>query len=84
MIDTIPTFGNLYKMDKLVRNFQLKEGLAAETSGGLLIVMEANVVQPFIDKLKSEHNIESWDIGYVTNGSKKVIIKQDAKFIENW
>lgn len=80
----IPTFGNLYKMDKLVRNFRIKEGLAAETSGGLLIVMEKNVVKPFIDRLRSEYNIESWDIGYVSKGSKRAIIKEDAKFIEKW
>lgn len=47
-------------MDNLVRNFKLKEGLAAETSGGLLIVLDKNVVENFQDDLRNEYGIESW------------------------
>lgn len=40
LIHTIPVIGNLHQLDGLVRNFKMKEGLAAETSGGLMIVIK--------------------------------------------
>lgn len=36
-------YGNLYQLDKLVRNFKIKEGLSAETSGGLMIILENSI-----------------------------------------
>ena len=47
-IHTLPVMGNLYKFDKLVRDFKMKKGLAAETSGGLLIVLKNNITEEFI------------------------------------
>jgi len=35
----MPVIGNFYKVDGLVRNFRMKEGFSAETSGGLLVVI---------------------------------------------
>ena len=47
LIERLPIFGNMHKLDKIVRDFKLKEGYAAETSGGLFIVMNKDIVEEF-------------------------------------
>lgn len=82
VIEKMPVYGYMHKLDKIVRDFKLKEGFAAETSGGLFIVMSEKIADEFQEKLKLEHGIESWNIGYVAKGSKKTVIKEDLEFIE--
>lgn len=36
VIDTLPVFKNLFKVEKVVRDFGLMKGVSAETSGGVL------------------------------------------------
>ncbi len=82
LIHTFPVFGNLWKLDNLVRNFKLEEGLAAETSGGLLIVMDKKIVDKFKEILFEQYGIESWEIGEVVKGSKKFIKSNKFSFLE--
>jgi hypothetical protein len=37
VIEELPIFKDIYKIEGIARNFRMKEGLSAETSGGLLI-----------------------------------------------
>ncbi len=39
MIHTLPILKNMLKLDKIARDFKMKEGVAAETSGGLLMAL---------------------------------------------
>jgi hypothetical protein len=39
-----------------VRDFKLKEGLAAETSGGLFVLVPPESVNDFMNELKSKYN----------------------------
>lgn len=82
VINKMPVFGNVHELDNLVRNFKLKEGYAAETSGGLMIVMEEDIVEEFMYNLKSNYGIESWEIGEVKEGNNQTIIREDVEFIE--
>lgn len=82
IIDTFPTFKSFHKLDKIVRNFKLLEGLAAETSGGLMIVMSKNVADRFQDQLKTKHDIDSWIIGRVENGSKITKLEEKMNILE--
>lgn len=84
VIDTLPVYGNLHLFDKLVRDFKLEEGLASETSGGLMIVLENQVVDQFMRELKEKFRIDSWKIGRVVKGSRKARLSEDKKFQEIW
>ena len=79
----MPVFGNLFKMDNLVRNFKLKEGLAAETSGGLLIVIDKNESDNFKRELMEKYGIKSWTIGHVEKGKKETKL-ENVEFEEVW
>lgn len=82
VIDYLPVFQGLAKYDNIVREFKLREGLAAETSGGLLIVAEESKALKFVDNMKRNHNIDSWIVGKVTEGSRKVMIPKDVQIRE--
>lgn len=82
LFHTFPVFGNLWKLDKLVRNFKLEEGLAAETSGGLMIVMDKNCEKEYRKTLLDKYGIESWVIGDVVKGNRKYVKSDDFKFLE--
>ncbi len=43
-LNRLPIYRNLLSVEGKVKNFRILEGTAAETSGGLLIVLPANVV----------------------------------------
>ena len=82
LIDTFPTFTNFHKLDKIVRNFKLLEGLAAETSGGLFIVVSKDFADKFQQSLKRNHNIESWIIGKVVNGNRVTEMANNLNILE--
>lgn len=81
-IERFPVFKGFKKYDKLVRDFKLKDGLAAETSGGLLIVMKKESAQTFLNRLKQDYGQESWIIGEVVKGNGKTVIGEDVQLFE--
>jgi len=82
VFERVPLFSGLPKFDKIVRNFKLKEGLAAETSGGLLIVIAANRAGEFQAKLL-ETGQQSWIVGKVVEGTRKTILGENTtEYIE--
>jgi selenide,water dikinase len=82
VIDTYPVLGTLHKYDKVVRDFKLKEGKAAETSGGLLIAMSRENAEGFLKEFKETTGTEAWIVGEVIKGENKAIIKENLKMIE--
>jgi len=81
VIDKLPVIGNLYKYDKLVRDFKLKEGKAAETSGGLLICLGKEKANDFIGEYKELTGQNAWVIGEVVKGQRRSIISDNPEFI---
>lgn len=82
VINTYPVLGTLHKYDKLVRDFKLKEGKAAETSGGLLLALNRDKAKDFLKDFKEKMGQEAWIVGEVVKGENKAIIKEGLKIIE--
>lgn len=80
-IDTLPSYATLHKLDKIVRNFKFKEGLAAETSGGLMISFPPDRVDAFMREMKQK-GVETWKIGKVVKGSRKARLTPDVKITD--
>ncbi len=69
VIEKLPIYKNLIKIEKKVQDFKFWQGLAAETSGGLLICLPEDKVKPFMADMTA-HGLDTWEIGYVTEGNK--------------
>ncbi len=80
-IQSLPSYSVLHKLDKIVRDFRFKEGLAAETSGGLLIAFPPDRVQGFIDDMKKAGK-EVWTVGKVVKGNNKARIVENVRIEE--
>lgn len=81
---TIPCFKGLKDQDKIVRDFKQKEGLAAETSGGLLISLPQENVESYI---KDMHDLgeSAWVVGDVVEGKSdkgKSYMRDDCVFVD--
>ena len=59
VINKLPIYKNLIKIEGKVQNFKFYEGYAAETSGGLLIAINPKEKQKFMTELQME-GINSW------------------------
>ena len=81
VLDVFPTYSTLHKLDKIVRDFKFKEGLAAETSGGLMISFSEENAEKFIKEMQSK-GLPAWKIGRVTKGSRKAVVSPNLQIIE--
>lgn len=64
-------------IDNTVRNYRLKEGLSAETSGGLLICLEKENAKQFIQEMH-DNGLEANYAGEVVKGTKQSFVLSDA------
>ncbi|CAD8126610.1 unnamed protein product [Paramecium sonneborni] len=81
VIDTLPIIRNLYKLDKIARDFKFKEGFAAETSGGLLIATKHP--DSFLKDYKDLIGEWGWVIGKVVESKKRnAVISENVKIYE--
>lgn len=81
LIDTLPTYPILHSLDKVVRDFKFKQGLAAETSGGLLISLPADRVDSFISEMH-QANRGAWKVGKIIKGTRKAKMAENLKILE--
>jgi len=63
-----------------IRDFQLRKGKSAETSGGLLITFKENDALSFIQEMREKGEIANI-IGEVIKGNKEVLIEENIEFI---
>lgn len=77
VIERLPSYSVLPSLDKIVRDFRFKEGLAAETSGGLMISLPPDRVEDFCREMESKGE-KCWKIGKVIAGSGNAIISPDV------
>lgn len=85
-IHSLPIFAGFAEFcKKLVekggRNFRLLQGLAAETSGGLLICLSAESAEKYVEDMRSEGGT-AWIIGDVVPGAKTSRISETPHIIE--
>lgn len=73
VFERLPCFKGLKDLDKIVRDFGLVEGKAAETSGGLLMSLPADSVAGF-QKDMADLNEDAWVVGKVVEGTGQAII----------
>lgn len=74
VINKLPIYKYLRLIEGKVQNFRLLEGYSAETSGGLLICLKPDVKELFIKELTA-NGINSWEIGFVREGTKKAVLE---------
>ena len=81
-INTLPLIKDLYKVDKIARNFRLTEGFAAETSGGLMICLAKDKVSAFLEDFEQTTGQKAWVIGQVVEGTNDARIVKDFEIID--
>jgi hypothetical protein len=60
----------MLKLDHIARNFNVKQGTAAETSGGLLVVLPPEHVDGFLREFRTRSAF-GWHIGEVVAGVER-------------
>ena len=76
VIKKMPVIRGVEKVDRMAPYFKLREGLSAETSGGLMIVLDRAVVEQFLIEFKEQEGVDAWVIGEVVQGERKVFIDE--------
>lgn len=79
VFERLPCFPGLKDLDKIVRDFGLVEGKAAETSGGLMIALPAESVEAFTKDMQALKE-EVWVVGKVVEGTGKTIMENCELF----
>jgi selenide, water dikinase len=69
IINNLPTIRGMASIDNTVKNYKLREGLSAETSGGLLICLSKENAKSFIKEMH-DNGLESNYAGEVVKGTK--------------
>lgn len=80
-IHTLPVIKNCLKLDGIARDFRLKAGLSAETSGGLLICMDKEKAKDFVKEMRDSGEIANI-VGEVVPGQNKSVIDKSPHIIE--
>ena len=74
-ITALPIIKGLVPLEKGVTvDYKLTQGLSAETSGGLLVVLPPGNVDEFRAKMKSLGEPDVWIVGKVVNGNREARI----------
>lgn len=81
IIEKFPCYPVLHKLDKIVRNFKFKEGLAAETSGGLLISFPQDRADSFVEEM-TKAGYGAWKMGKVIKGQRNAKIAENLEIQE--
>jgi len=82
VISTLPFLAKMVEADKeLGEVFKITGGLAAETSGGLLIALPAEYVTEFQAELKEADGHDSWIIGHVEEGARGARITANPQLL---
>jgi len=81
-IHTLPAIRGVPVIDKRIYDFKLREGLSAETSGGLLIALARDQAEAFVKELTEREGKWGWVIGEVMAGERTAQISPEAEFLE--
>ena len=81
VIDTLPTYKGMVKIDGVSRDFKFKTGYAPETSGGLLLSLPGEKVEGFIKEMQSIDE-NAWVVGRVTEGLRNARLVEEPTILE--
>ncbi len=82
IIDRIPVIAGMHTKVEGMPDFKVTQGYSAETSGGIMTMVDASVASDFMSELEQEHGQKSWIIGKVVKGTKLAKIREDVDVIE--
>lgn len=82
VIERLPVLAGMSKVIEGMPDFKLTQGYSAETSGGIMTMLEPAKAKDFVAELEQEYGQKSWIIGKVVNGSQKAMIREDVDVIE--
>jgi len=83
VMDRFPAIATTMKVGDKHPKFQLREGLSAETSGGLLIAMPADQAEGYCKELEEAEGWPAWVIGRVEAHTERVaVMSPDLEVIE--
>eukprot|EP00826_Nyctotherus_ovalis_P050508 TRINITY_DN6191_c0_g1_i13.p2 TRINITY_DN6191_c0_g1~~TRINITY_DN6191_c0_g1_i13.p2 ORF type:complete len:147 (+),score=51.81 TRINITY_DN6191_c0_g1_i13:230-670(+) len=74
-IHTLPVIHRMLRIHDKVVNYKLTEGFAAETSGGILMIVPSESVDQLLKDFKQMESKEAWIVGEVMKGEKKAYIE---------
>lgn len=77
IIKYLPILAKMNLVNEKVLGFKLLEGYSAETSGGLLIIIDKNDAEDFLKEME-ENKLSCWEIGYVEKGNREVEISAEV------
>lgn len=79
VINKLPIIKKMDVINENIFNFKLDKGYSAETSGGLLIAIDKNQAQKYVDEM---HKLDEWAwiIGEVVEGNREVEISKDFEY----
>ena len=81
IINVLPVIKGVIAIDQQLPYFKLKIGESAETSGGLLIVIEREKAELFLRDFLEVEGREAFVVGEVVEGDRKVLM-QDCEVLE--
>jgi len=81
VIDRLPIFAGMAEHVVGMPDFKVTQGFSAETSGGILTMLEARKTKDFMSELEQEYGQKSWIVGSVVAGSRKARISADAEVV---
>lgn len=79
IINKLPIIKKMDVINEKIFNFKLDKGYSAETSGGLLIAIDKNQAQNYVDEM---HKLDEWAwiVGEVVEGNREVEISKDFEY----
>jgi len=70
VFEQLPVFAECEKIVEGMPNFKLREGYSAETSGGILTMLDPAKAKDFIAECEQDYGQEAWIVGKVVSGSR--------------
>lgn len=82
VISSVPVLANMMKITERVPRYRLKEGLSAETSGGLLVCLPSDAAERFCREIEARDGQPAWIVGHVVAGTRKARFSPDYTFLD--
>jgi len=82
VIDALPIIEGCDLKVTGMPDFKVRQGFSAETSGGILTMMDPMNAREFIKEAAGEYGATTWIVGQVTKGSRKAIMREDAAVMQ--
>ncbi|EQC40799.1 selenide, water dikinase [Saprolegnia diclina VS20] len=82
-LHTLPVIKDMLAVNEAFKcQWRLQLGFSSETSGGLLVSIDADRAQAFIDDLAALDMQPAWVVGRVVPGTKQARLTPDVTFVE--